>query len=251
MLDFQSVAQRALSNSAAKAAREEINTSKAVIIAEDILSNDSQVPPERPIDEDWLYTWRDFAGKVSTEDLQHLWGSILAGEVKSPGSFSIRTLNFLRGLSKSEAEQISQLARYVVEERIIRSQSEHLDKHGITFSKLLEMQNLGLISGVESIGLATTYRARSPEKFLRVFRSNGKALIVTSDDSTKEVKLETYLLTQVGAQLLGLGSFEPDVEYLRLIGKRIVGQGFTVYLADWVQVSEKEGRYTNGEKIDA
>jgi hypothetical protein len=251
-LDFRSVAQLALSNSAANAAREEINTSKAIIIAEDILSNDSQVPPERSIDEDWLYTWRDLAGKVSTEDLQRLWGSILAGEVKSPGTYSFRTLNFLRGLSKSEAEQISQLARYVVEQRIIRSESEHLDKHGITFAKLLEMQDLGLISGVEALGLSSTYKKLdSTDKFVRVFRSNGKALIVTSDDSTKEVKLEVYLLTQVGVQLLGLGSFEPDVEYLRLIGKRVVGQGFTVHLADWEQVSEDKGRYSNGEKIDA
>ena len=130
-LEIQAVARLALSNSATDAVRGEINTSKAVIFAEDILSNDSQIPPERPIDEDWLFTWRDFAGKVSTEDLQRLWGSILAGEVKSPGSFSIRTLEFLRGLSKSDADQISQLARYVVEGCIIRSQSQHLETHGM------------------------------------------------------------------------------------------------------------------------
>ncbi len=126
--------------------RGEINGSKAVIFAEDILSNDSQIPPERPIDEDWLFTWRDLAGKVSAKDLQRLWGGILAGEVKSPGSFSIRTLEFLRGLSKSDAEQISHLARYVVEGCIIRSQSEYLKTHGISFSTMLNMQDLGLLS---------------------------------------------------------------------------------------------------------
>jgi hypothetical protein len=68
-LGIQAVARLALSNSAADAARSEINTSKAIIFAEIILSDDSQIPPERPIDEDWLFTWRDLAGKVSTEDL--------------------------------------------------------------------------------------------------------------------------------------------------------------------------------------
>ena len=231
-LDFQAIARRALSDSSADAVRSEINTSKAVIFAEDILSNDSQIPPERPIDEDWLYTWRDFAGKVSTEDLQRLWGGILAGEVKSPGSFSIRTLNFLRELSKSEAEQISQLARYVVEGRIIKSQSQYLENHGMHLSKLLEMQELGLLSGVESLGLNTQFRTTNPDKFRLPLRSNGKVLVVESDDATKEVKLDVYLLTQVGAQLLTLGSFEPDLEYLRLIGKEIVKQGFTVLLSD-------------------
>ena len=250
-LDFQAIARRALSDSSADAVRSEINTSKAVIFAEDILSNDSQIPPERPIDEDWLYTWRDFAGKVSTEDLQRLWGGILAGEVKSPGSFSIRTLNFLRELSKSEAEQISQLVRYVVEGRIIKSQSQYLENHGMHLSKLLEMQELGLLSGVESLGLNTQFRTTNPDKFRLPLRSNGKVLVVESDDATKEVKLDVYLLTQVGAQLLTLGSFEPDLEYLRLIGKEIVKQGFTVLLSDWKQTSENGGHYFNAEKIDA
>jgi hypothetical protein len=250
-LGFQAVARLALSNGAADAARGEINTSKAVIFAEDILSNDSQIPPERPIDEDWLFTWRDFAGKVSTEDLQRLWGSILAGEVKSPGSFSIRTLNFLRALSKSEAEQIGQLARYVVEGCIVRSQSQHLEKHGMSFSKLLEMQNMGLLSGVESIGLSRHFMTVTPDKFLVPLRSHGKVLLVEHYDATKALEFQAYLLTDIGAQLLGLGSFEPDVEYLRLVGKQIVGQGFAVQLADWEQISEKKGRGFNAEKIDA
>ena len=250
-LDFQSVAKLALSYSAADAVRGEINTSKAVIFAEDILSNDSQIPPERSIDEDWLFTWRDFAGKVSTEDLQRLWGSILAGEVKSPGSFSIRTLESLRGLSKADAEQISQLARYVLEGCIISSQSQHLETHGMPFSKLLEMQDLGLLSGVEAVGLTRQYRTATPNKFLLPLRSHGKALLVENDDATKELSLAVYLLTSVGAQLLGLGSFEPDVEYLRLIGKEIIGKGFAVQLADWKPISEKRGHYFNAEKIDA
>ena len=249
-LDFKAVARLALSNSAADAARSEINTSKAVIFAEDILSNDSQIPPERPIDEDWLYTWRDFAGKVSTEGLQRLWGGILAGEVKSPGSFSIRTLTFLRELSKSEAEQIGHLARFVVESRVIKSH-QYLENHGLHTTKLLEMQDLGLLSGVESIGLHTKFRTAAPDKFRLPLRSNGKVLIVESDDATKELKLDVYLLTQVGAQLLTLGSFEPDIEYLRLIGKMIVAQGFTVRLGDWKQTAETGGHYFNAQTIDA
>ncbi|MEY4705328.1 MAG: hypothetical protein RL042_1533 [Nitrospirota bacterium] len=43
-LNFQAVAKLALSYNAADAVREEINTSKAVVCAEDILSNDSQFP---------------------------------------------------------------------------------------------------------------------------------------------------------------------------------------------------------------
>jgi hypothetical protein len=250
-LGLQSIATQSLLNDVVDASRKEINTSKAVIFAEEILANDSQLPPDRAIDDDWLFTWRDYAARVSNEELQRLWGSVLAGEVKSPGNFSFRTLDFLRALSKAEAEKVSQLARFVIEGRILRNQEQHLDKHGITFTRLLEMQDLGVISGVESIGLTTTYKSVTPDKFRRALRSNGKALLVDSEDAAKEFKLEVYLLTGVGTQLMGLGSFEPDIEYLRLVGKQILTQGFSVQLVDWKQISESEGNYSNAEKIDA
>ena len=36
---------------------------------------------------------------MSSEELQTLWGRTLAGEIKSPGSYSLRTLDFLKNLS--------------------------------------------------------------------------------------------------------------------------------------------------------
>jgi hypothetical protein len=139
----------------------------------------------------------------------------------------------------------------VVEGCVSRSQFQYLETHGISFSKLLEMQDLGLLSGVESIGLTRQYKSAIPSKLLVLLRSHGKALLVENDDATKVLSLEVYILTSVGAQLLGLGSFEPDIEYLRLIGKEITGKGFNVQLVDWEPISEKQIRYLNPEKIDA
>ncbi len=250
-ISLPSLAEVSIKNRTAEEARKEINASKAIIYAEEVLSGDRQTPPDRSIDDDWFFTWRDYAGGVSTEDLQQLWGKVLAGEVKSPGSYSLRTLEFLRGLSKGEAEHISRLASFVIEGRIVRSLKQHLDEQGITFSLLLQMQELGLLSGVEAAGLNTTYKSGNSEQFVIPLRSNGKALVVENDDPNKELKLEVYLLTGVGSQLLGLGSFTANLDYLRLVGKEIIKQGFSVKLADWVQVTENEGQYFNAEKLDA
>lgn len=250
-ISLQSLAEVSIRNSATDEARREINTSKAVIYAEEVLSNDPQTPPDRSIDDDWIFTWRDYAGGVSTEDLQQLWGKVLAGEVKSPGSYSLRTLEFLRGLSKDEAEHISKLASFVIEGRIVRSLKQHLEAQGVTFGLLLAMQELGLLSGVEAVGLNTQYKSSVSERFTLALRSNGKVLVVENDDPSKVLKLEVYLLTGVGNQLLGLGSFPANLDYLRLAGKEIIKQGFTVQLADWVQTTENEGRYFNAEKLDA
>lgn len=231
------------------AARSEINATKAILFAEEQLVIDEQSPPDRNVDEDWLYTWREHAGKVSAEDLQRLWGSVLAGEVKAPGKYSIRTLEFLKTLSKVEAETISKLARYVIDGCIARNQNGQLEANGLPFAKLLEMQDLGVISGVEALGLTQTYRSVLPNKFLRALVSHNKALIVEHEDPNKTVVLEIYTLTAVGRETLGLGSFEPDIDYLRLIGKQFVEQGFTVAIADWQFISPTEGRYFNGQVI--
>lgn len=251
ILGLPEAIQAAASTNATNNARTEINSAKAVIYAEEQLASDPQTPPSRDIDEDWLFTWRDYAGRISAEDLQRLWGSVLAGEVKSPGRYSIRTLEFLKTLSKPEAEVISNLARFAIDGRIARSQEQYLNDQGLNFGQLLKMQDLGIVSGVESVGLTTSYKTVIQGKFTKALVSNGKALIIEHEDATKVLKLEVYLLTEVGAQLLGLGSFEPDLTYLRLVGKQIAGQGFSVKLCDWLQISENEGQFFNAECIDA
>ena len=233
----------------AAAARSEINSAKAILYAEEQLSSEAEPPPEQSVDDDWLFAWREYAGKVSAEDLQRLWGSVLAGEVKTPGKYSIRTLDFLKTLSKADAELISLLAKYVIDGRIARSQDEYLSSHGFSFSMLLQAQDLGVVSGVEALGLTTTYKTIQNGKFFRFLVSHDKVLIVQHEDPSKELRLEMCLLTAVGQQVLGLGSFEPDIEYLRLVGKGFVNQGFTVELADWRSISETRGQYANAQKI--
>ena len=248
-LQIGSLVERLIRVDAAKTIREEINSTKAVLHAEDVLASDTQTPPDREVDEDWLYRWREHAGRVSTDELQQLWGKILAGEVKSPGSYSLRTLEFLKELSKEEAERITKLAQFVLEGCIVRSANEYLNEHGVSFDLLLEMQNLGVVSGVGGF-LKRQWGSNSPDRFVRVLRSNGKALLVDDEQPDKTIALDAYPLTTIGIQLLGLGSFAPDVDYLRLIGTQIKNQGFTVALAEWQQTTESEGRFSNPQRID-
>ena len=96
------------------------------------------------VDEDWLFRWRDAASLVSSEELQALWGRVLAGEIKSPGSFSLRTLEFLKNISHEEALTIAKLAPFVIDDNCIFRNEKLLDSEGITFGFLLKLQNLGI-----------------------------------------------------------------------------------------------------------
>ena len=121
----------------------------------------------------------------------------------------------------------------------------------MSFDQLLQLQELGVVSGVEALGLTKTYPTQVAGKYLRALRCHRLALIVEHEDETRKLPIQVFLLTTVGAQVLGLGTFAPDVEYLREVGKAIVAQGYTVHLTEWQQVSENEGRYFNCSRIDA
>lgn len=217
--------------------RKEVNVAKAVIIAEDILADDSQDPSETTIDDDWLFLWRENAGRVSSEELQSLWGKILAGELKQPGSYSIRTMDFLKSLSKTDAELISKIAKFVIGDRIYRHKDIYLEKEGVTFSRLLFLQDIGFLSGVESTGLSSTYGSVDKDKFFNLLKANNKIIILNHDDPNKTVNAEVYLLTSVGIEVLKLANFQVDNEYLESTATDYVKKGFSVQIADFIQTN--------------
>ncbi len=208
--------------------RKEVNITRALLHAETQLETESGPVPEESVESDWLSRWRDSAAEVSSEKLQQLWGKVLAGEVKSPGSYSLRTLDFLRNLSTSEAASISLLSRFVVGGMIFREAQDILDREGVTFDFLIQMQQLGVMSGVESIGMRIDYSSNVPDRFVHALTSHGKILVVSSDDPTRTFSVPAYHITLIGREIFTLGVFEPHLPYLRAIGEHIKKQDFVV-----------------------
>ncbi|MDH4458239.1 MAG: DUF2806 domain-containing protein [Nevskia sp.] len=250
-IDLPTVVEAAARQTIEDSVRRQVNIAHAIAHAEEALRDDAQEPPSKKIDDDWLYRWRDYAGDVSAETMQHLWGKILAGELKAPGSFSLRALEFLRNLSQEEAEAIERLSRFAIEDIIWRDDQALLDANDVHFSTLLSLQDLGVISGAESVGLERTWKSDDKAKFIKALRSNGKVLVARHDDPKKDLKLKVYLLTAIGRQLLRLGKFQAHPEYLRKVGKAMQAQGFSVVLADFVQVSNTAINLRNEEAIEA
>lgn len=248
-IDLTRLATAVSNNDFSESVRKETNIAKSILIAEDILGQDQQEPPDTPIDDDWLFSWRDYAGRVSSEELQSLWGRILAGEVKQPGAYSMRTLEFLKGLSKSEAELISKAARFVIDGRIYREKEEFLEGEGINFSSLLFLQDIGILSGVEAISLTTTYKTQDQNKYFRGLIASNKIILIEHEDKSKTVEVEVYLLTRVGLEVLRLASFGVHTDYLDSVAKDFAKKGFNVKTADFIQQTASAGRYFNAKEI--
>lgn len=221
-------------------ARAEINVAKAILQAEQELHGDPQEPAASKVDNDWLFAWRQRAGAVSSEDLQRLWGSVLAGEVKAPGRYSLRTLDFIRNLSKSEAEWITKLAGYVISNTVFRSQRDYMESQGLDLRTLMELQNIGILAGVESAGLSAYFSTSEGEKkFAKLLQSHDKVILLEHPNPAKTFEYKMYAITSLGQTILSLGSFSPDMAYLRLIASEIANQGFTVTLATELGVGDE------------
>ncbi len=79
---------------------------------------DEEVIDDEP-DHDWTARFFEYVQDVSEEDIRSIWARILAGEVRTPGRVSLRTLSILRNMSRLEAELFSEAMRYVIDDFIV------------------------------------------------------------------------------------------------------------------------------------
>lgn len=83
---------------------------------ENISANAARELPEsvtsEPVDQDWVAQFFNHCQDVSNEQMQALWGRLLAGEVTKPGSYSLRTLALVRVLSKADADLFTRFCTY-------------------------------------------------------------------------------------------------------------------------------------------
>ncbi len=217
--------------------RSQVNVAKALLIAEAELHDDPQEPPDKQVDDDWFFRWRKLAGDVSSEELQSIWGKILAGEIKSPGSFSLRTLDFMKSISIDDASMIEKLAGLVINgECLVHGIGKNTSvAHPVLEVRfLLHMKEIGVIDTFQ-LGVDSLIRSRRSDRFDNYMRSYTRVLLVQHEDPGKTITLKIYPLTRLGSEIIGIGSFTPDERYLRQIGELIKRAGFSVDIGDITQ----------------
>lgn len=246
-LSLSSLAYDATSTRLLRDSREEINTNKIIAEAERELLGSQHETPTENIEEDWLNRWHDCAKKISTEKLRSLWAKALAGEVKSPGRYSLRTLDFLKNLSQKEANLISKLAPFAIEDSIYKTES--LEKNNIDFSLLLELDDLGILSGVKGGGLTKQLKSANNESFLAHIIQDNKALIISNEDRNKKLSLGCYKITAIGLEILSLGSFNSDINNLQNLALQIKALGFSVSIADAIPAPNNQVYLINPTSI--
>lgn len=225
------------------AIRRETNVAQAILYAEEELKDDSSEPCEAQVDADWLLRWRESAAGVSAEHLQTLWGRILAGEVRTPGQFSLRAIEFLRNLSVEDAKCIEEIAKRACGQYVLKT-SDLSAVDDLPFSLYLKLAAIGIISS-ETFGHAML-QSRKSDRFEVAFRYQDVGLLIQRSNAKPDIRIGAYFVTPLGQEVLELASTAPDHGYLQMLADRFslegckVSKGRAVVLADTFELVDLE-----------
>jgi hypothetical protein len=218
-------------------------------IAASNLVTDTDVPEEMP-DEDWVSRFFNSAQDVSSEQMQELWGRILAGEIRRPGSFSMKTLDFFRNTTKHDAELIQLLApltvkingSYVIpipDKKWQETNRSIYPKHYITASELgvlypTELQNRFFYL---------------PEQTQSAITAGDRLLLINKHEATSELQLPIWNYTKIGSEIFDLISSDPDIEHMIEIGKFFINRKARAQIGRIIGTS-RDGKNINYTEIE-
>lgn len=252
------VADRAIEYFAADILGKQHNREQVLLHAAEELS---QVPPpsdsnksvneEKELDDDWLAALGRYAENATSERLQQMFGRVLAGEIKRPGSYSLFTLDLVSKLGEKDAKAITSIAPYVIGDGIYLTPTTKKVLDFVTISHLVAIGILNATS-VGALPAARKLNFRSQNivngQPCIAFALQKHALLLRSP-TEQEIQLDSAVLTWVGQEVLSLHSVDPSDEMLRELSAVLGEKGASVTLADLVSTDENTITWRNARLI--
>ena len=123
-----------------QANREEIAAEAIELLSDSVGTTQEREPPS----DEWISKFGSHAEHVSDEQVQKLWACVLAGEIREPGSFGLRTLRTLSEMDRRTADDFQVIARlsfgdvipykFLRDDRLLLSRALRLGAAGIVQS---------------------------------------------------------------------------------------------------------------------
>lgn len=198
--DFNRLMQRAGTRLVLQEVVKQHNIESVVDNAYDILEKEENCSGE-PVEQGWLNRFFDSVSNISDEDLQGLWGKILAGEVMKPKSYSLRTLETLKNISKEEAELFQRVCSLVAisnNELFLIADTNVLKYYGITYGDILSLDECGLLN---SDGMVSLNPKVSADQSFIVYNKSNLLIINGVSNIPEKISLGIFPLTQAGKEL--------------------------------------------------
>jgi hypothetical protein len=215
-----------------------LGTTKKVFALIEENSEDENIQSNN-IDIDWFDRWREYAEKANADEVQYLWARILNQEIRNSGSISLRTLDFIRYISRDEALSIEKICSIAFKGSIIYHVSNKnaewidgnitlLDQININSMNLMELQYLGIIESVDTMGAIYELRSQSNDIYLYRVKINEHIITIKNNDKTAKIVYSGFPLTKLGRELRNILLPKTDMNYINIIFDRMKELGFEV-----------------------
>lgn len=186
---------------------------------------------ESGVDQDWLDRFMDSAGFVSSDTVQLMWGKILAKEFETPGSTPLNMIRVLSEITPTYANafrKICCMQSIFIEidcngnimnamQRVLvpyNYNEEYMQKLGLNFGVLNELETLGLIK----FNTISGYVTKGIKEKTVLSYINGKAEEIF-DHNNYEIPIGNVMLTKVGECLKNITQLEPIPDYDKVVKK--------------------------------
>jgi len=200
------------------------------------------------ISDDWLNTFETEARQKSSEEMQAYFGRVLAGEIRKPGSFSIRTVRILASLDQETATHFARLCSLCVsfESGDVRVPSlggnankNDLQEYGLPFATLNQLNEHGLViseynSVIEYIA-TIGYQGLEHKAYCRPFTYKGKHWILRPthrENVGQTIKIHGVALTNSGKELFRIVKLDPVDQYSQELDRFFQKHGYWMVEAE-------------------
>ncbi|MYC32465.1 MAG: DUF2806 domain-containing protein [Chloroflexi bacterium] len=173
------------------------------------------------VNSSWKKHWEERASRVGIDDSERRiwWARLLAGEIKQPGTFSLRTLAVMDTLSTEEARLFTRICKYVwwepLGEPLLIMPRSASDQWRPNFEESTLLENAGLVK------FTPTDASRSPI-YLGLDEPQGGNLVLVYDKvpfridfpaNSQDIRCGDLVLTDVGKEIYRLTTPEYSDSY--------------------------------------
>lgn len=192
-------------------------------------------------DLDWYIHFFEAASNISNEEVQMLWARVLNGEISSPGSFSLRTLETLYRMTQREAEAFATISQRVLHTLdnlwfVIADGPSSIDLDKlydliIPSKEVRSLQECGLLNpiGDDLVLMYSVNPISNPiQKNEHFALMNSKTILLFDTEENKKVQksikkeksrfFHYYPLTEAGRELLPVIMKESEYDYILQLG---------------------------------
>ena len=213
-IPLRELACRAMLRNLTQEINKQQNLEHVIEFAKEVLEQEKEVSKE-PVSQTWLSNFFEAAGHVDEENLQKIWGKLLAGEIKQPNSYSLRTLHVLKNMSTKEAELFQRLAGFIMISKSIYwmpREAELEQQYQIAYNDILTLQECGLLHVESSSVLNVELENKGA---CSIFNKHLCAQLTNKTDTKLKLQYPAYSLTVVGQSLFQIIHAVPNDDFFK------------------------------------